>query len=168
MKKTHLFAILLGALMLAGCGKDRSGTYKGRETVQSPGSSQSNEVTLQVTNTKDDNFSGTYSTTNGTGTLNGKISGDGKLIEQVRLDMPQTATGSTVNGVPTGGCGGQYVGNLNLNDDTISGTLTLNAPAPTPAPAPNNTTGYTNPQQYGTTQTSYCQGSTRTIVDLKK
>ena len=162
-----VFPFLAVALVASGCGKDRTGDYKGNETVsqassavtttggttQAPQSyAQSYQVTLKITDNSNDTLTGTYQSSVGTGTFTGKVSDDGNQIQNVVLSMPQPASSSTVNGVSTSGCGGTFTGSLTLGDNTITGNLTLS--------------GVTAPTA-GTTATSYCSGMSRNITLTK-
>ena len=170
MKKKYLVILFAGILMAAGCGKDRAGTYKGKETVQQSGiAAQSSDVTLNVTNGNDNQVNGTYASSLGTGNFTATVSDDGNALQNVRLSMPVTNTGATVNGVPSTGCGGDYTGMLMLNDEKINGTLTLSNPTAPTTYAPTGGypySGYTNNGSYPTAGYG-CTGASRSL-DLTK
>jgi hypothetical protein len=163
MKSKFVFPFLVIALLASGCGRDRAGDYKGSEIVQQSASAvttqtggtqqtaqsyaQSYQVVLKINEGSNDAINGTYQSSAGTGTITGTISEDGNQIQNVVLNMPQPSSSST-------GCGGTFTGSLNINDTTISGSLSLSGvSAPT-------TTG-------STTTTSYCSGMTRSFTLTK-
>ncbi|MBI3541857.1 MAG: hypothetical protein HY075_01095 [Deltaproteobacteria bacterium] len=170
MKKSVFIFLILGAtLAFTGCGKDRSGTYKGNETVQQSGmAAQSSGISLNVTSGKDANMSGTYANTQVSAQFSGKVNDNGDRIENVSINMPQTASGATVNGIPSTGCGGVYTGTLTIQDDAISGNLTLTQPAANQAVVPTNNFGGTTTSGATTTQVNPCQGAIRSITLQKQ
>jgi hypothetical protein len=165
--KFFLVMVVGCAAMFAGCGKNRTGTYTGSESINSPGAAavSANNVSLNVSSDSNSTLTGSFSDTSGSSSFSGTVSGDGNSLQNVSLAIPAQGAGSTINGVPSSGCGGTYTGTLTLTDTQISGTLTLTSPQAMTQQQPYN--GYQNgyPNGYPSTTQSLnpCQGATRNV-----
>lgn len=155
MKKSILVLFLLGfGVLFNGCGTNLNGTYSGTESASVSGmAAVSSQVNLVVNSGTSSNLTGTYNNSSGGSSLTGTVSSDGSTIQNVSVNIATSASSSTVNGIPSAGCGGVYTGNLSIanSNSNISGTLTLTQPSTT------TTTGTT------TVPTSGCMGATRNI-----
>lgn len=156
-----LIAVIVGVVaVLAGCGSNQTGTYNGSESVNTPGTAALNEssVSLNISSESNSNVSGTFTDQSGSSSFSGTVSSDGSQIQNVSLSVPAQTSTSTVNGVPSAGCGGTYTGSLSLSNNTISGTLTLTSPQTiTPVTGSSTVSTTTNP----------CQGATRSVTLTK-
>ena len=108
--KISKLAILPAILILASCGRDKSGTYQGTETTQTQGGAyqygygyqygyqnygnatpvpqanqQETTLTLTLSHQDGDNVTGTWVSANGTGNLTGTI--DGNQLTNVNLTV---------------------------------------------------------------------------------
>lgn len=145
MKKLRLIAGVAALLISGlGCGQTYSGTYTGTETIglnsTGIGVNSPNQITINIIQTSNDDVSGTWQGTYGTGTFTGRP--EGSRINAVSLTMQQSAMVSasgvailtnspiisTTNTAPTANqltCG-PYIGILNrLTPTSLDGTLIL-------------------------------------------
>lgn len=126
MAKGKVAVLITMSFSLFGCGRGYIGVYSGTETFQQNGITTSAPVTLNITEDTGSRVSGNWTGPNGSGTLTGTSNGAGSLANVTLLVTGQTTSALTYGGVyPTtlAGCSNTYTGNLNLNRDRISGTL---------------------------------------------
>ena len=129
-------ALMAGTcLLMTGCARDISGTYKGSENVSDRNQqSINNEVSLSL-NHNGDNVTAIFTGRNSNGNLTASL--DGNNLSNVNLQTtvknlaavdPATTTVEQTSSILLE-CPGLYIGNLqyNENSDTITGSLELSS-----------------------------------------
>src|SRR5436309_1906164 len=111
MKTNRIFILLVLAAASTGCARGYVGTYNGTETVSVNGTTTASPVTISITVDSGNSVSGTWTGSNGSGTLSGTPNGGS--LNNVNLLITAPATSVTIGGVYTtsyAGCPNTFQG----------------------------------------------------------
>ncbi len=152
MKVSLNFSSIVSLIFLTSCGQNLTGTYSGTDTPTMTVNGGSNTVTgvsivLSLTHANNDVISGSWQSTNGTGTVLIRPSGEASVTYTL---VKTFAGGQFTSDLNSGSipCG-NYVGKLSISGTQISGKLDLTQPTAisNPPQAPFSNYGITNINQ---------------------